>query len=259
MPLRPPPIYDPEDPCPETRADFALLDTGPDAIGRYWKLAIETSQHIWTLENEGQRSCCSRWFYQDEARWAVRALEEPSSLGDSAELIKRWKEWADEFEAIAARSPKWRLKGMISLISETHIRLSWPHRWERQIWDWAMGDETVSGCPFDDRDQIIDENFRLQLRQAATEAGGFLYRCEESHQIRFAPIAALDRVWRHQDHLAAIDRDKPFGFFHDVGRPDFNMRPLTSEEEETSSAMRRRPHQGRRRSRVLSVFGWLAR
>ena len=247
MPPRQPPTRDPEAPGSETRADFALFEVGPDAIERYWKLATETSQRLG-----------GGWFYQDEARWAVRSLEEQSTLEGIGELICRWKEWEEEFHSIAARSPKWRLKCMISAISETHMFLSWPQRWEREVWNWAMA-APGAGCPFDDRNGVIDEEFRQRLRQAAEEAGGFLYRCEESRQVQFAPTDDLDRIWRHQDHLAAIDRDKAFGFFHDVSRPNFEMRPLTAEEEEMSAARQRRAFRMGWRSRVTRLLGWLSR
>ena len=105
-------------------------------------------------------------------------------------------------------------------------------------------------CPFTDYRGLVDPGFRQRLRETIEEVGGFLYRCEESGQIVFAPNEALDRIWWHQDHLAAMDRDKPFGFFHDASRPNVPIRAITEEEEQMFAAIER--HQRRER-------GWLRR
>ena len=43
--------FDPDVPHAETMANFALLDGDADDMDRYWRLAVETSQHISELEH----------------------------------------------------------------------------------------------------------------------------------------------------------------------------------------------------------------
>ena len=248
--IPPPCPFDLEVPHPETLANFALLDGSVDAMFSYWRLAVETVQHISKLEHSEGRGLGPRWFEVDGARRAIFCLEKLSELEDRPDLIRRWSQWSGQFETIAKRSPKWRLKDMISDISETHAYLSWPNRWERTIWEWGMASSEPVECPFIDHRRVIDPEFRKRLRETIEEAKGFLYRCEESGQIVFASNEELDRIWWHQDHLAAIDRDKPFGFFHDASLPNFTMRAVTEKEERMFASIAR--HQRRER-------GWLRR
>lgn len=227
-----------DEPHPETLANFALMETRPGAMERYWQLAVETSRYQTRLKADGILNYPS-WIGVDEATRSIHYLSSqiPPEHYDSA-LFSRWNEWVNEFDEIYQSSPKWRLKEMISQVSEAHACLSWPNRWEREIWNWAMSDDPDPVCPFVNRRGYfvdargrVDPSFRHRLRGFAREAGGFLYRSEESSQIVFVPTEGLERIWRHQDHLADIDRNKLFGFFHDASRPNFIMRAPTEEEE----------------------------
>jgi hypothetical protein len=240
--------FDLDEPHPETRANFALMETQPDAMDRYWRLAVETSGFLKQLRAKGIYKF-STWVGVAEAKTVtVYARQMPEEYHD-AELFSRWDDWAAEYEAIYQASPKWRLKEMISQISETHHCSSWPKRWEQEIWKWAMSDEEPA-CPFDDRRGIFDAEFRQRLRALIEEVDGFLYRCEEAGQIVFVPTEDLQKIWRHQDHLSEIDRNKPFGFFYDASRPNYRMRAPTEEEERMMAVIRRRS---------LRQKGWRAR
>ena len=243
-----------DDPHPETCANFALLQAQPGAMERYWRLAVETSEYFRRLEANSIFKYAG-WIEIDGAATLPHyRMQIPQEHLDVA-LFARWEDWANEFENIYEASPKWRLKEMISDVSETHHCMSWPNRWEREIWLWAMSDEPEPECPFDDRRSVINPQFRHRLRLLIKETNGFLHRCEEKREIVFAPAEYLERIWRHQDHLAEIDRNKPFGFFHDASRPNFKMRAPTEEEERLMAAMRRRAAAPRGwRARLLDRF-----
>ena len=225
------------------------METRPGAMKRYWRLAVETSDYLKPLRNAGIYKF-SPWVGVDMATTVIRYARGMPQEHHDARLFSRWDDWAAEYDAICQTSPKWRLKRMISQVSETHNFSSWPNRWEQEVWKWAMSDEHPAACPFDDRRGYLDSEFRQRLRALIEEVGGFLYRCEETRLIIFAPTEDLDKIWGHQNHLAEIDRNKPFGFFHDASRPNYRMRPLTDEEERALAAMRRRS---------LRQRGWGAR
>jgi hypothetical protein len=228
-----------DQPHPETRANFALMEAGPDAMDRYWRLAVETSEYQKRLKTAGIFNYLM-WIEVDQAATVRRYLAKqiPDEHHDAL-LFLRWDHWAVDYEAIYQASPKWRLKEMISQLSESHNCTSWPNRWEQEIWKWALSDESIP-CPFDDRRGIADEQFRRRMRELIEEVDGFLYRCEETHQIVFVPTKDLKRIWQHQDHLCEIDRNKLFGFFHDASRPNYRMRAPTKQEEWLMAAFRRR-------------------
>jgi hypothetical protein len=237
--------WDPDEPSPATVADFALMEAEAGALDRYWRLAVETSRYQKRLKAEGHLQFTS-WIGVSEAELsAPNLIQRIAPEHRDEQLFARWAAWHREYEQIHAASPKWRLRKMISAVSETHHCLSWPNRWERDIWQWAMMESVDPACPFCDRNQIFDDGFRGRMRALIQECNGFLYRCEESGQVVFAPMEALPRIWAHQDHLAAIDRAKPFGFFHDMSRPDHrdHARDLTPFEEQVLSTIkeRRRP------------------
>lgn len=221
----------------------------PGALERYWRLAVETSNYQKRLKAAGIFNY-PMWVDVNHSRPTISYLAKhiPKEHQDPG-LFSRWDDWATEFESIYQASPKWRLKEMISQVSETHSACSWPNRWEKEIWTWVMlADEAA--CPFIDRRGSFDPGFRHRLRALIEEVEGFLYRCEESGHIVFVPRADLDRIWRHQDHLAEIDRNKLFGFFYDATRPNHQMRPPTEQEEHLMTMMRRRS---------LAKKGWRAK
>jgi hypothetical protein len=223
--------FDADEPSSGTSADFALMESRPGAMHRYWRLAVETSEYQKRLKAAGILNYPT-WIKVGEAATVRRYLaRQIRPEHHDVTLFSRWDDWAREYEEIYRASPKWRLKEMISRVSETHAFLSWPNRWEREIWEWAMSNEPDSACPFDDRRDFIDPEFRHRLRALIEETNGFLYRCEETQFVVFAPAEDLERIWRHQDHLAEIDRNKLFGFFDDALRPNFKMRAPTEEEE----------------------------
>jgi hypothetical protein len=238
-------------PSSSTRADFALMEAGPGALERYWRLAVETSQYIKRL-NEAGVVRANMWFDVHEA-WRVRHFVDNFIPPDSHDndLLVRWNDWGAEYAEIHRASPKWRLKEMISEVSETHHFCSWPNRWEKEIWKWAVTDQDDVRCPFDDRKGYLNHEFRSRLRELIEEVRGFLYLCEETRNIVFVQAADLERIWRHQDHLAEIDRNKPFGFFHDATRPNFQMRAPTDEEERMFAIMRNRSKRRKRWSTRL--------
>jgi hypothetical protein len=242
--------FDVDKPQPETCANFALMEVRPGAMERYWRLAVETLEYQKRLK-AAEIFNYPTWISVGEATTVGRYLARqiPQEHHDVG-LFSRWEDWASEYEEIYQASPKWRLKEMISQVSETHHFSSWPNRWEQEIWKWAMSDEGEQVCPFDDRKGIIDPEFRQRLRALIEEVGGFLYRCEESRQIVFAPAEDLEKIWRHQDHLSEIDRNKRFGFFYDATCPNFAMRAPTEEEERLMSIIRHRS---------LAQKGWRAR
>jgi len=241
---------DPEAPSESTRADFALMAADDADLHNYWRLAVETARHFVELERKLERNLAPHWFNVEDGHRAIERLAYVAPAEDNSGLTDRWRSWDDRYRVILAQSPKWRLKLMIGRLSETHALRSWPKRWGRDVWVWAMADDDVI-CPFADRRGWIDPAFRQRLRQTIEEAGGFLHHCEKSGHIVFAPTADLERVWQHQDRLAALDRAKPFGFFYDASRPDFRMRKLTAQEEFMRAAIKarvpgsrppRRPH-----------------
>lgn len=241
--------FDPDEPHPETRANFALMEARPGAMERFWRLAVETSEYQKRLKAAGIFNYPT-WIGVDQAASVRRYLAKqiPQEHHDLT-LFSRWDDWAAEYEAIYQASPKWRLKEMITQISETHHCCSWPKRWEQEIWKWAMSDEEPA-CPFNDRRGIFDAEFRQRLRALIEEVDGFLYRCEEAGQIVFVPTEDLQKIWRHQDHLSEIDRKRLFGFFYDASRPNYRMRAPTEEEERMMAILRRRS---------LRQKGWRAR
>lgn len=226
------------------------METRPGAMGRYWRLAVETLEYQKRLQAAGILKFRT-WIEVDEAARACRYLAEqiPAEHHDPT-LFARWKAWAKEFDAIYQASPKWRLKEMISEVSETHACGSWPRKWEKDIWTWATSDGPGFSCPFVDRRGCLTPDFRQRLRILVNEVNGFLYRCEETGHIVFAPSEDLEKVWRHLDHLAEIDRNKPFGFFNDATRPNFQMRAPTEEETRIMAVIR---------ARSVAQKGWHAK
>lgn len=246
-------VFELDQPHSETTANFALMDARPGAMLRYWRLAVETSRYFNSLRESGEIGPGISWFQVEDAEIAGRCLEPFRNCAEGAALIDRWARWSEEFEAIHERSPKWRLKRMIGEVSESHSFISWPNRWERSVWEYALSPTDPDPLPFDDRKGIMDSEFRQRLKALVQGCDGFLYRCEETGQIVFAPTASLPRIWKHQDHLAQIDREKPFGFLYDVSRPDWRsrVRPPTEAEERTMWGTKRPPGPG---GRALQIW-----
>src|SRR5690606_28586155 len=129
-------------------------------------------------------------------------------------------------------------------VSEVVSCMSWPSRWERDVWEWAISPKHGEECPFFRYRERLDGPFRERLEALVRECDGFLYRCEETLQIVFVSTPDLPRIWRHQEHLADIARDQRFGFFHDASRPDYwkHMRePIAGEERLFTRQDRRAP------------------
>jgi hypothetical protein len=232
--------FDPDYPSEATVAEFSLMTHEPGALERYWRLAVETSSYQKRLQEIGIINS-RMWVSVDYSRPIISYLltQIPEEHHDS-DLFSRWDEWAKEYDAIYQASPKWRLKKMISQISESYAACSWPNRWEQEIWNWAMLDSDAEAvCSFN-RTETFGPEFRQRLRTLIEEVDGFLYRCEETHHIVFVPTESLKRIWHHQDHLAEIDRNKLFGFFYDASRPNYQMRAPTEQEEQMMAIMRRR-------------------
>ena len=185
-----------DDPSEATRADFALMQAQPGAMERYWRLAVETWEYFRQLEANSIFKYPGWIDFDDAARLPplYRDRIPPEHL--DVALFARWEDWADEFDTIYQASPKWRMKEMISEISETHHFIGWPQRWEREIWQWAITEGPEPECPFDDRKDVIDPQFRALLRSLIEEVDGFLYRCEDIGLIVFAPTEDLERIWR---------------------------------------------------------------
>lgn len=222
--VAPPCPFDPAVPEGETVAKFALLECSDGDMHMYWRLAVETSNY---LRTHGENR---RWFDEDAASGAAKVIKDLPDNENKKDFVNRWQAWGKLFEQIRDASPRYRLIDLISWVSETHTYLSWPNRWERAIFDWAMQSESNNPCPFKDYRGVLDVEYRQRLKDTILEAGGFLYRCEETHQIVFAPFEDLELIWANQDHLSEIDRNKPFGFFYDAGRPDRIMREPTEDE-----------------------------
>ena len=229
--------FDPARPEGETQAKFALIECDDEDMYEYWRLAVETSQFIGSLEHKVMRPLRPRWFEEDRASSALAKLEQLSEFGRNPDVSARWEDWGKKFQILQDRSPRYRLIDLISWISETHSYCSWPKRWERQVYEWAMFSTDEDECPFTDNRNVIDAGYRLRLRDTIIEAGGFLYSCEETNQPVFVPTDELDAIWKHQEHLADIDRNKSFGFFYDAGRPGVQMRQPTEEEEQMLAAI----------------------
>lgn len=234
-------LADPDPPQPALIASFALMEAEPGAMDRFRRLIAETAAYQQRLKALGRLDYPMWTGVADGVRVATYLIPQIAPKDRDESLFARWAAWTLEYERIVAASPKWRMKTMISLVSETHHCMSWPNRWERDVLIWAMAEGEEPPCPFIDRREVLNEAFRLELQRLVRECGGFLYRCEESQQVVFAPAESLPRIWQHQDHLAAIARDKPFGFFHEMSRPDHaaHARDLTPFEEQAFRAMAR--------------------
>ena len=217
------------------------METTHGALDRYWKLSCDTYAYQAKMKEVGVLTAPT-WFDVSWTRQCRETLSRsiPSEHHDFA-LFDRLEAWACEYERIDQASPKWRLKQMIRDVSESHACLSWPRRWERIVWEWAILQGSPDPCPFDDRNSIFDATFHRRMRELIDKCDGFLYRCEETGQIVFAPTATLPQIWRHQEHLAAIDRAKPFGFFNDALTPGWEKHwsGPTEEEERMMDIIRR--------------------
>jgi hypothetical protein len=232
---------DRDEPSPSTIAAFALMEAQLGAMERYWRLAVDTSDYQKRLKAAGFLDYPISLGVSEATQLRKYLVPKIAAQHHDEALFERWDAWEKEYEQINQASPKWRLKAMIRDVSESHACLSWPTRWERDIWLWAMAEGKDTPCPFDNRNGVIDEDFRARMRGLIQECHGFLYRCEETGQIVFAPTDELPRIWKHQDHLARIARDKPFGFFHDMSRPNWREYSvaLTDVEQHMLSVIRR--------------------
>ncbi|MGH6617246.1 hypothetical protein [Sphingomonas sp.] len=250
--------FDPGQPHPETLADFALMEARPGAMFRYWRLAVETANHVEHLREKGVLPPGGGWIEAHRASSIEFIFKPVKEDPESKALIGRWIAWDDEYLEIYENSPKWRLKGMISSLSETHTRLSWPQGWERDVWQWAISKLPEDGGPFDDRDGIIDAQYHMRMRDLIMQCGGFLYLSEETGQVVFARTKDLPRIWKHQDHIAEIERQKPFGFFNDMSRP--NWRAFTRELTEVEERMMQVPPRPTGwKGRLLRLSRWFGR
>ena len=250
--------FDPDEPHPETCADFAIMEARPGAMERFWRLAVETSAYQKRLKAAGIFNYPT-WIDIDQAARFRRYLAKqiPQEHHD-ATLFSRWDDWDAEYEAIYEASPKWRLKLMISRVSETVSCISWPNRWERDVWEWAVSPKQGEKCPFYHYRAVLDGGFRNELESLVRECDGFLYRCEESGYVVFAPTDKLPKIWKHQDHLASIDREKLFGFFADYSRPNprtYARQPTETEERIFAELRRRKSLQSRIREGLRKRFG----
>lgn len=195
----PPCRYDPDHPEGEVLARFALLKCGDEDLNLYWCLAVETSQFIRSLEHKFSRHLAGRWFDEHSAYNALLVLEQLSEFERNSDLVARWKDWDHRFKKLHDQSPRYRLIDLIAWISETHCYLSWPHLWERQIYEWAMFSNDHDECPFNDHRRVLDAGYRLRLRDTIIEADGFLVLSDYTDDPVFVPTQKLEAVWKKQE------------------------------------------------------------
>jgi len=194
-----------DEPGSELSADFALMNVVPGSLQRFHRLRIDTNAYIDLLKDERDLRWATWPSVEDANHLKAHFFDKvPAKLLDP-KLASRWIEWGQEYEEILRKSPRWRLKLLVSEICEIQSGRSWPEGTERDYWYWAMMPDGNERIPFNIREDLIDQ-YRDQMRSLIVECDGFLYVSEENGWVAFASAQNLSDVWRRQKQLLPWER-----------------------------------------------------
>jgi hypothetical protein len=121
-------------------------------------------------------------------------------------LLRRWKDWNEEYHEIAARNPRLALRDAMQNISESHDASSWPDGYEHRIQAWIDAGDPAAKPPFDDRRSIVTPAFYQKLCELRRRCGGWLYWNDTLRRVVFAPEPDWQQVRMVQEAAAAERR-----------------------------------------------------
>jgi hypothetical protein len=99
-------------------------------------------------------------------------------------LVERWRRWEADYPAMLARNPKLELLEKLQWCSETHDASSWPYGWEDVVHEWVASG-TLGPPPFDDRMDVVDDEFRASLRRLRSAVDGWLMWSDADFRVVF--------------------------------------------------------------------------